>query len=192
MLFLDVETYSSDPAEEKGALEPFLARISCISWTEGEEVRTLSIRTTAEQEMIALPFGAMRQKDAAPIVTFNGHGFDLPILAIRGLALGLELPGLLVGAVTDKPWERQWHQDLRNVVTFGGAFRTGTLDQVCRCFGLPSPKASMTGAQAARLAYEVASGMADPDEMLAVEEYNAGDVRSLVQLWAVLKKGRLL
>ncbi|HKE00484.1 MAG TPA: ribonuclease H-like domain-containing protein [Planctomycetota bacterium] len=90
------------------------------------------------------PGGAQRKR----LISFNGRGYDLPVLAVRSAMFGIKPSRPLDG----KPWEmRESHVDLMDVLTFQGSFRERyKLDYWCRRFGVESPKTKLDGSQVAR------------------------------------------
>ena len=77
------------------------------------------------------------------LVTFNGRGFDGPVLTLRSAVLGVAPTVDLIG---DRRALRP-HCDLAQVLSFFGASRSNySLNYWCGVFGVASPKTSMTGA----------------------------------------------
>ncbi len=123
----------------------------------------------------------------AQLVTYNGRGFDLPVLVHRALKHDVvEGRDLLVKAARDNRYNPSLHVDLMDVVTFGGAAPRWPLAAYAIALGFPSPKRDMDGStvwpavQAGRI--------------LDVVRYCAGDVlatthvyRSVVDLLAAPK-----
>jgi DNA polymerase elongation subunit (family B) len=121
------------------------------------------------------------------LVTYNGRGFDLPVLVHRALKHGVaEGRDLLVKAARDNRYNPLLHVDLMDAVTFGGAAPRWPLAAYAIGFGFKSPKRDMDGStvwpavQAGRI--------------LDVVRYCAGDVlatahvyRSVVDLLAAAR-----
>ncbi len=77
------------------------------------------------------------------LVTYNGRGFDGPVVMVRSAQAGLVCTRDLVAHYS----EREQHTDLMNILGFHGARRENyTLDYWCRRFGVESPKTGLTGA----------------------------------------------
>lgn len=119
------------------------------------------------------PRGGARKR----LVSFNGRGYDLPVLAIRSAMLGVKPVKLLDG----KPWEmRELHLDLMDVFCFGGAVRDRfKLDYWCRRFGVESPKTKLDGSQVARAYREGA--------IEDIGEYCLRDTRATAELYRKVK-----
>jgi predicted PolB exonuclease-like 3'-5' exonuclease len=86
---------------------------------------------------------------AATLVTFNGRGFDLPVLEIRALKHGLSLPKYFGGGDSRQNYRSRYnescHIDLCDFLSnFGAAQRRGSLDLLARLSGLPG-KYSIAG-----------------------------------------------
>ena len=80
---------------------------------------------------------------AATLVTFNGRGFDLPVLEIQALRHGLSLPryfatGQGKGTFRGSRYSDAFHIDLCDFLSnYGAAQRRGSLDVLSRLVGLP-------------------------------------------------------
>lgn len=110
------------------------------------------------------------------IITYNGRGYDGPVLLTRSAMLDVVPTRSLVGyrySVRD-------HCDLMDVLNFFGAARESySLDFWCRRFGVESPKGKMDGAVVARKARE---GRYDE-----IAEYCLRDTRATADLFRRLR-----
>lgn len=75
------------------------------------------------------------------VITYNGRGFDLPVLAQRSLVLGLSVP---FNPSTYR-YSFKEHLDLVEALTFFGATRRFPLGFICDALGVESPKHAMKG-----------------------------------------------
>lgn len=80
--------------------------------------------------------------NAATLVTFNGRGFDLPVLELRALKQGLSLPRYFTAGESKQSYRGRYseayHLDLCDFLSnFGAAQRRGSLDVLARLVGLP-------------------------------------------------------
>ncbi|AWU98100.1 ribonuclease H-like domain-containing protein [Azospirillum ramasamyi] len=77
------------------------------------------------------------------VVTYNGRGFDLPLLKLRALFHGVAADTWYKAgdrwSTHGQRYSADWHCDLYDVLSDYGATRNlGGLDDVCRSMGLPS------------------------------------------------------
>lgn len=117
-----------------------------------------------------------KEKRGFRLVTYNGRGYDVPVLMVRSAQHGLR-PSLHL-------WENRFdiglHCDLMEVLTFQGAVRDHySLDYWCRRFDIESPKGSIDGSQVSR-AYR--DGRIDD-----IGEYCLRDVRATAALYKKLE-----
>ncbi len=107
----------------------------------------LGIDRFSEAELIARFWQIF--DNAATLVTFNGRGFDLPVLEIRALKHGLSLPRYFATGNSKQTYRSRYseacHLDLCDFLSnFGAAHRRGSLDLLARLAGLPG-KYSIAG-----------------------------------------------
>ena len=69
-------------------------------------------------------------------VTFNGRGFDCPVLMLRSAMLGVRATKNLM----PYRYKTDFHVDLLEQMTFYNAYRKFNLDFYCKAFGIESPK----------------------------------------------------
>lgn len=79
------------------------------------------------------------------LVTFNGNGFDLPVLRYRAMVAGIAAPGL-----TSRPYFKRYdaaHVDLCDeLASFQSNAKAG-LDDLCRMMGLPGKPVGIDGSK---------------------------------------------
>jgi predicted PolB exonuclease-like 3'-5' exonuclease len=80
------------------------------------------------------------------VVTWNGRGFDLPVLALRALRFGLNFGWYYRGEGYRYRFSEEGHLDLCDVISDHGAARMTSLDGAARTIGLPG-KGSVDGSQ---------------------------------------------
>lgn len=102
----------------KAALHPWLCRIIALGWCEeGEDVERVEVAPSESSERIMLRefWGVVTSGNTGvrPIVTFNGLTFDLPVLMVRSLLLGVKYPTLNLDRF------RTPHIDLFQRLSFG-------------------------------------------------------------------------
>jgi 3'-5' exonuclease len=147
---------------------------------EWEKVPHSKIFTGSEKELLERFWQIVSRRQQPPhlpqLVTYNGRGYDGPILMVRSAQLGVIPSRNLVPnryAVRD-------HCDLMDILMFFGATRDRySLDYWCRRFDVESPKGSIDGSQVAR-AYR--DGKIDD-----IGEYCLRDVRATGELFRRLE-----
>jgi hypothetical protein len=109
------------------------------------------------------------------LVSFNGRGYDGPMLSIRSAQLGVRPSRNLLG----NRYSIAEHCDLMEVFSFMGATRERySLEYWCRRFDVESPKGSIDGSQVSRV---YRAGRIDD-----IGEYCLRDVRATAQLYQKL------
>jgi len=109
------------------------------------------------------------------LVTFNGRGFDLPVLIHRMIANNLAPHSRLLAAARESRYYPKIHFDLAEEFSFHGAAPRQSLRAYAVGYGLEDPKAKGDGAGIGEL---IASG--DPQKLA---DYCLGDVRSTGALY---------
>jgi len=137
-------------------LQPHLQRVVMISCVlrDDEGVRVFSVGEpdTAEKETIQRFFEGIN-KYVPQIVSWNGRGFDLPVLAARGLIHGVTAATFWDTGADDKDFRfsnylsrfHDRHLDLMDVLAMYG-FRGSPLDDVAQLSGFPG-KVGMGGSE---------------------------------------------
>jgi 3'-5' exonuclease len=97
-------------------------------------------------------FGGMVEKHLGQsngqLVTYNGRGFDLPVLIHRSIKHGVsEGRQLLMKVMSENRYRPLMHVDLQDAVTFCGASPRFPMAAYSIGYGWRSPKAEMDGAQ---------------------------------------------
>ena len=87
-------------------------------------------------------FFGMIEARSPRLVTFNGRGFDIPVLKLRAMAHGLSCPAWF--SAGESRWEGYtsryddtYHLDLMDALTDAGAARRVSLHEVAAAFGIP-------------------------------------------------------
>jgi 3'-5' exonuclease len=95
----------------------------------------------SEQELIAKFWQAFEHVQT--LVTFNGRGFDLPVLEARALKHGMSIPryfatGESRNTYRGSRYSDAYHIDLCDFLSnFGAAYRRSSLDLLAKLIGLP-------------------------------------------------------
>lgn len=168
-LVLDLETIPdlsrwSPPADKPDAFAPTWAqRIVCIGYAViGRDYRSGSDRLgsfrvfddgdldSGEHACLSslsrLVADHMRSPGGATLVTFNGRSFDLPVIAMRSLCHGVQLPWYYKNRDVRYRFSEEGHLDLCDSLTDYGASTKCTLDALAKLIGLPG-KVGVDGSQ---------------------------------------------
>jgi predicted PolB exonuclease-like 3'-5' exonuclease len=158
---------------DKAALDIDLARIVCLGLADGigSEVQLFKDQT---QEMTALGeffdkfFRSNNTADWPILITFNGLGFDIPLLLRRALYLGVKAPNIQI--------DRFKHPhviDLMDLLSYSGKMKPHSLSFYCQRFGIPVNDENSGKDIAALIA---------ADNWTAVEAHCASDVAATYAL----------
>ncbi len=154
-----VERLRAQALEKTGGrsdfLHPVFHRVVAISYAwlrheraeeGGGELVLDTIRSAGrpddDEKALLAGFFGMIEKRRPRLVTFNGRGFDLPVLKLRAMAHGLSCPAWF--SAGDKPWQGytkrydlDFHLDLMEALTDFGAIGRMRLHEVAAVFGVP-------------------------------------------------------
>lgn len=178
---VDPEKIAANVAERvaAAALYPWTARIVALGWChETDDVETVRLcNSEAAEATVLREFWAVVGHDRQDrLVTFNGRRYDLPLLMLRSMLLGVKYPMLNLDRY------RSPHVDLLDTLTWNGVLDVRSLTWFAKRFGLDTSDA-FSGKEVAQL-YE--DGNWD-----AIEAHCASDVRltrQIAELIGVLKK----
>lgn len=155
---------------------PALCRV--VAW--GVESLTETVRNVdCHADEAALIAALGKAIGNAPFVTFNGHGFDLPVLRHRSRILGIDEPLFVRRSAAQKPWETHPHTDLAQLFRGGG--RMQSLESYCIAYGIQTPKQGAVSASSVWDAWQ----RGDHDE---IADYCMRDVLATAELarrWGV-------
>lgn len=144
-----------------------------------EKVPGSQILRGSESELLEAFWDILR-KNRGRVVSFNGRGYDGPVLMVRSAQLGLRPTVNLAGY----RYDMSSHADLMEVFNFQGTTRDNySLDYWCRRFDIESPKGSIDGSQVGRAYRE--------GRIEDIGEYCLRDVRATAALYRKLE-GTLL
>jgi predicted PolB exonuclease-like 3'-5' exonuclease len=165
-----------------------LHRIVCIGalYAERERdgpftVRSIGARHTGERseaQLISGFVGNLPQDEFGKgpvLVSFNGGGFDLPVLRYRAMALGVGAPALFGRNGRDYWYRFGWdHLDLCDLLSGFGASAKSSLNEMAALLNIPTKLDGIDGSQVEVLA---ASGRLDE-----IATYCLGDVITTFRL----------
>ena len=130
-----------------------IQRDGAIEAYDFEELRSGGSERSDEEELLR-GFFAYCGKLRPRLVSYNGRGFDLPVLKYRAMKFRIPAPWL---HRAENKWENynvryapHWHCDLQEVLSDYGASARVKMNEVCAAFGLPG-KTGIDGSQVAEL-----------------------------------------
>jgi predicted PolB exonuclease-like 3'-5' exonuclease len=179
-LVLDIETVPDrelwTPPEPTAGLErPFPPLYACkpvvigVMWI-GADLSVKKIGTVGEgkdEGPMMADFADFMGKWRPQVVTWNGRGFDLPVLALRALRFGLDFRWYYRGDGYRYRFTEEGHLDLADVISDHGAARMTSLDGAARSIGLPG-KGDVDGSQV--------EGLFNAGQIDALRRYCLADV----------------
>jgi len=158
-LVLDIETIPdrelwTPPDPAAGVERPFPPLYACkpivigVMWL-GADLGVRRIGTfgeTKDEAGMMADFADFMGKWRPQVVTWNGRGFDLPVLALRALRFGLDFRWYYRGEGYRYRFTEEGHLDLCDVISDHGAAKMTSLDGAARIIGLPG-KDGVDGSQ---------------------------------------------
>lgn len=85
-------------------------------------------------------------RERPTLVTWNGRGFDLPVIALRSLRHGIPMPWYYQRSDVRYRYSDEGHLDVADALSDRGATRMTSLDHAARLIGLPG-KMGVDGSQ---------------------------------------------
>jgi len=149
----DLEVYTPPEVpmgEERPFALPYAHRPIVIGllWLDGEfGFKRLGVVARDDDEAAMLAdFSQFVEQNRPDIITWNGRGFDLPVIALRCLRNGVPLRWYYQGRGYRYRYSSEGHIDLCDVFSEHGAARHLKLNAVARLVGLPG-KIGVDGSQ---------------------------------------------
>ena len=146
-LVLDIETVvdpelpQADGGQRSGLPPPPFHQIVCIGvlWMDQlYRVRRLGIIGSGRSEPDALmDFSRFVGERRPDLVTYNGRGFDMPVIAARCLRHGVPFAHYYGSRDVRYRFSAAGHLDLMDFLTDFGASRASRLDVIARSMGMP-------------------------------------------------------
>lgn len=145
------ERFRQDPRNRSGDFMPLTLHLP-IAITIGEvgsdyllrSVENLPAGDYAEESLVRA-FWRRIESFEGVLVSFNGHGFDLPVLELAALRYGIAAPSYFAASTRNRQSER--HLDLYDFLTNSGAIGLrGGMDLVLKMIGMQG-KTGMDGSQ---------------------------------------------
>jgi len=126
---------------------------STIDGSEPMPVVACKVDESRERDLVKFAIDALAHNERTArdrVVTFNGHGFDFPLLFVRAAVLGVEIPSEIDIDAFLRRYNKRPHTDLRMVLSNWDMRFEGTLNGWCAAFGIQNEDES-TGADIGRM-----------------------------------------
>ena len=176
-------TAFEDSLTKKMSLHPDLCEVVCVVgmlFDTSSKETTETIMIGEESSIIESAWGFIGEPRVdCPLVTFNGIGFDLPVLFHRAMSLGIPVKGTAYRELTSSSryHPSTLHYDIMQIMAGWDKQRWESLNFYLKKFGLPE-KTQQGGA-----VFE----MWKKGEVDAIAEYCKHDVLSTANLFARLE-----
>lgn len=187
-LVVDIETVPdpeladlvSDPDKIPPPTHHQVACIGALAFDDAYQIRKVGIIGEGLSEALQLKAFAATLEKSPTVVTFNGRGFDLPVIAARSFRHGISLPGYYRQRDMRYRFTERGHFDVADYLTDFGASKMSKLDVWAKLCGMPG-KVGVSGADVA--------GMVAAGRIHEVRDYCLCDV---AQTAAVFLRVQLL
>ncbi|MBW2278432.1 MAG: 3'-5' exonuclease [Deltaproteobacteria bacterium] len=158
-LVVDIETVPDGtvwarPETPQGQEPPFppthahrVIVVGCMWLHDDFRLRRLGVIGESDDEREILEdFSRFVSRHHPALITYNGRAFDLPVIALRSLHHGVQLPWYYQERGLRYRYSEEGHIDLCDWLADHGATRSGSLDALARLVGLPG-KLDVDGSQ---------------------------------------------
>jgi len=194
----ELERYHLDITGGKNAFprQPF-HKVVAISFLEAEIVRDSGgeryhlreLRSGGEagfdEKQLLQGFFSYFERLRPRLVSYNGRGFDLPVLKYRAMVHGIQAPWLYDAGDKWNSYQSRysadWHCDLLEVLSDFGASSRGKLNEVCAVLGFPG-KFGVDGSKVA--------SMFDEGRISEIRDYCETDVLNTYLVYLRLMQHR--
>lgn len=164
----DDQTFIVDFLDKFQATSPWLARIVCVGVIRRDFEGEMEFTCVGPEKVILEDLEELLS-GVTKIVTFNGRGFDLPLLCNRYLRYQMQPPLSVIQARDEYRFKPDRGFDVSDVITQFGATKKPSLAEACIGLGLGNPKAGGDGGKVGEL---FRAGKIEE-----IKEYCLGDVR---------------
>lgn len=175
----DADKPIGDMFVNRAALVPEFNRIVCVSVAFVTDAGLTKVQSFNDPDEKKLLFDVQKLLQKVGELGFflcghNVKGFDIPVLAKRMIMNGLLPPKILPGHDT-KPWEIK-ALDTKEVWQYGGYGSIASLELMCVCLGVPSPKTmEVTG-------NKVHDAFWNKKDYKGISDYCEADVKCLIDV----------
>ena len=171
----------------RSALVPEFAKIVCVSVSFVTDKGDIKSQTFSggDEKQVLLDSQTLLERCGKLGFYLCGHNlknFDIPMLAKRMVINGL-LPPSILPSYDTKPWEIK-AIDTKEIWQFGSYTSIGSLDLMCTCMNVPSPKEGEITGEKVHDAYW------NDGKLKEIAEYCERDVKVLVDVIKKLKELR--
>lgn len=158
-LILDIETIP-DPElprmddSDKVPPPPFnsIVTLGCLLLVDYVPKRLGVIGEGGTERSMLTDFAAWIDKQKPTIVTWNGRGFDMPVITSRALKHGVPMPWWFSDRNTRYRFSPEGHFDLMDFLADFGAAKSSRLDIYAKLIGFPG-KVGVDGSQVAPMVH---------------------------------------
>ena len=170
--------------KRRAALVPEFAKIVCVSMAfvlDNGEIKKQTFAGDDEKEVLLQVRNLLDrcQKLDFYLCGHNLKNFDIPMMAKRMIINGI-MPSKLLPSYDTKPWEVK-AIDTKEIWQYGAYTSIGSLDLMCSCLDIPTPKdGEVTGDK-------VHSAYWEEQKLKEISEYCEKDVEVLVEAIKKLK-----
>jgi predicted PolB exonuclease-like 3'-5' exonuclease len=171
--------------KRRAALVPEFAKIVCVSMAfvlDNGEIKKQTFAGDDEKEVLLQVRNLLDrcQKLDFYLCGHNLKNFDIPMMAKRMIINGI-MPSKLLPSYDTKPWEVK-AIDTKEIWQYGAYSSIGSLDLMCACLNIPTPKdGEVTGDK-------VHSAYWEEQKLKEISEYCEKDVVVLVDAIKKLKE----
>ena len=174
----------NDVYEKRSALVPEFAKIVCVSMAfmtkDGIKQQTFSNHDEKQLLMDVRDLLDRCHKLDFYLCGHNLKNFDIPMLAKRMIINGI-MPSKILPSYDTKPWEVK-AIDTKEIWQYGAYTAIGSLDLMCACLDIPTPKDGEINGGMVHEAYW------SHNRLEEISEYCEKDVEVLIETIKKLKK----
>jgi predicted PolB exonuclease-like 3'-5' exonuclease len=177
--------WKNEVFKKRAALVPEFAKIVCVSMAfvmDKGEIKKQTFSGDDEKELLLQVRNLLDrcQKLDFYLCGHNLKNFDIPMLAKRMIINGI-MPSKLLPSYDTKPWEVK-AIDTKEIWQYGAYSSIGSLDLMCTCLDIPTPKDGEVTGDKVHTAYW------EQQKLKEISEYCEKDVVVLVDAIKKLKE----
>jgi len=158
-LILDIETVP-DPElprlddSDRVPPPPFnqIVTLGCLLMDDYVPRKIGVVGEKKSEREILIDFATWLDRSRPCVVTWNGRGFDMPVITSRALKHGVSMPWWFSDRHTRYRYSPEGHLDLMDFLSDFGAAKSGRLDVYAKLVGLPG-KVGVDGSQVAPMVH---------------------------------------